>query len=102
MIWAAPIREEREEKQEKLGDQTVITVTYKYFGYFAIGLCEGPIDKILRIWADTKLIFSLREDNDEIVQIPGLKFRIYDGDFILPEAYNIYMIIFNKKHSCFG
>jgi hypothetical protein len=37
-------------------DQT----TYAYFGTFALGLGEGPIDGIRRIWADGELIYDAR------------------------------------------
>jgi hypothetical protein len=32
------------------------TTTYSYFGNFAVGLCEGVIGRVGRIWADGKLL----------------------------------------------
>lgn len=32
--------------------------SYTYFGHFAVGVCEGPISSIGRIWADSKLIYD--------------------------------------------
>ena len=32
--------------------------TYSYFGTFALGLCQGPIDGIKRIWIGGKLIYD--------------------------------------------
>ncbi|WP_422025073.1 baseplate multidomain protein megatron [Pyruvatibacter mobilis] len=36
--------------------QRTTTIEYRYFGNFALGLCEGPITRIGRIWADGKLM----------------------------------------------
>ncbi|MBV9077644.1 MAG: glycoside hydrolase/phage tail family protein, partial [Methylobacteriaceae bacterium] len=32
--------------------RTTVTTTYSYFGNFAVGLCEGPIAFVRRVWAD--------------------------------------------------
>lgn len=32
------------------------TITYSYFASFAVALCEGPVSRIGRIWADGKVI----------------------------------------------
>lgn len=45
------------------------TTTFKYYANFAVGLCEGPIAGVRRIWADGKEI-----DQSEIAV------RIYQGD----------------------
>ncbi len=36
------------------GSSTTTTTTYSYFANFAVGLCEGPISCVLRVWADGK------------------------------------------------
>lgn len=48
---------------------TTTTTTYSYLGNFAVGLCEGRIGHILRVWADGKPL-----------DLSGLTYRIYDGD----------------------
>jgi hypothetical protein len=48
---------------------TTTTTTYSYFANLAVGLCEGPIGSVLRIWADGKPL-----------DLPGLTIRIYSGD----------------------
>lgn len=45
------------------------TTTYSYFANLAVGLCEGPIGAVLRIWADGKPL-----------DVSGLTIRIYVGD----------------------
>ena len=49
------------------GTQT-ITTTYSYFANFAVGLCEGPIGRIGRVWADGKPL-----------DLSGLNVRFYRG-----------------------
>ena len=48
---------------------------------FAVGLCEGPITDVLRIWADGKLIFD-KSDAQQIVHAISkfnFRFRVYLG-----------------------
>ena len=48
---------------------TTTTTTYSYFANLAVGLCEGPIGTVLRVWADgTEL------------DLTGLNMRIYSGE----------------------
>ena len=48
---------------------TTTMTTYSYFANLAVGLCEGPIGAVLRIWADGKLL-----------DLSGLTIRTYKGD----------------------
>ncbi len=61
LIWQRPLREERTTKTTSSGGKgssgpSSKSVTYSYFGNFAVGVCEGPIASFGRIWADGKLI----------------------------------------------
>ena len=49
--------EATEEQGGKGGGGAEVT-TYSYFGTFALGLCQGPIDGIKRIWIGGKLIYD--------------------------------------------
>ena len=42
--------------------------TYSYFANFAVGLCEGPVGHVARIWADGKPL-----------DLKGLDYRFYPG-----------------------
>ncbi len=44
------------------------TTEYRYFANFALGLCEGPITRIGRIWADGK-----------ILDLSGVNYRLQTG-----------------------
>lgn len=50
IIWAARFRESRHEARAGKGGPR--TVDYGYSLSFAVGLCEGPIDGIGRVWAN--------------------------------------------------
>ena len=50
VIWAARFQERRQESRGGKGGPR--TVDYQYSLSFAVGLCEGPIDGIGRVWAD--------------------------------------------------
>jgi hypothetical protein len=43
-------------KGHLLSGPSTTTTTYTYFGNFAVGLCEGVIGGVARIWADGKLL----------------------------------------------
>jgi putative tail protein/cellulase (glycosyl hydrolase family 5) len=79
VIWALPIKETRTEaKSGGKGGPTVTNITYTYSISFALALCEGPVDKVLRIWADSKLVYDASVGTDAIKR-PGFKFRFYPG-----------------------
>jgi len=60
VIWATRLLMEVNTETETVGGKggggrtEVTTTTRLYFGNFAIGLCEGPIAGIGRVWADGK------------------------------------------------
>lgn len=63
VIWALPHRESFTDETEEVGGKgggssEVTTRTYHYHGRFAVGVCEGPIECIRRIWADGKVIYD--------------------------------------------
>jgi len=61
VIWGKPITEHKHKKKSggKGGGGGQKTVTYSYTVDFAVGLCEGPISAIVKIWADGKLIYDV-------------------------------------------
>src|SRR5262245_12437273 len=61
MIWTSGIEERSHEESQKGGGPT--STTYSYYSSFAIGLCEGPIDSVRKIWLDTKLSYDVSQDN---------------------------------------
>ncbi len=60
MIWTSGIKEVKTKKKQGgkgMGGSSTHT-TYTYQASFAIGLCEGPIQGVRKIWADSKLIYD--------------------------------------------
>ncbi|HEY9216042.1 MAG TPA: hypothetical protein VIQ29_24695, partial [Ancylobacter sp.] len=59
VIWAAAVEEVISTQTQSSGGKGSMgggssSTTYSYYGRFAVGLCEGPISRIGRIWADGK------------------------------------------------
>jgi hypothetical protein len=56
VIWATRFEEVASETREggKGGGGATTVRSYSYFANFAVGLCEGPIARIGRVWADGK------------------------------------------------
>jgi hypothetical protein len=65
VIWATDIEAEENEAEvggKGFGGGTEVT-TVSYFANFAVSLCEGPIQAVRRIWADSQLLVDFGEDN---------------------------------------
>lgn len=62
VIWATRLAEVKKTETQSIGGKggslspRASTVTYTYFANFAVALCEGPVSRIGRIWADGKLM----------------------------------------------
>lgn len=61
VIWARPLRERKKKQGGGKGGGPSYT-TYSYFGTWAVGLCEGEIAGIRRIWFDTVLVYDVGEN----------------------------------------
>ena len=74
VIWATKLEEavstqsDTDSGGKGAPQATTNTTTYSYFANFAVGLSEGPIGRVGRIWADGKLL-----------DLVGLNYRIYTG-----------------------
>lgn len=83
VIWAPnpPIREVSNKQKTTIGGKgglgTSKTTTYSYYASFAVAFAAGEADDILRIWADTKLIFDKRNTGTTVKD--GVKFNFYPG-----------------------
>lgn len=91
-IWLGPVVEETE--TDTVGgkgapEQDVTTYTYRQS--IAVGLCEGPIVSLLRIWENGKLVYDVREqqngesDEDYLARVEasteyGAGFDLYLGE----------------------
>jgi hypothetical protein len=65
VIWSSGIIEAvSKKKQGGKGGPTQTTKTYSYSVNCAVGVCEGEVNGISRIWADAKLIYDARPQLD--------------------------------------
>jgi len=70
IIWATDYEEVKEtEEVGGKGGPSVTTTEYSYFANFAVALCEGPIARIGRMWADGNPLDA-----------GAYTFRVYPGD----------------------
>src|SRR6476659_5037193 len=72
VIWATELEEVVSNRTDNAGGKGggggTSTTTYSYFANFAVGLCEGPIGRVARIWADGKPL-----------DVAGINMRLYTG-----------------------
>ena len=73
VIWATQLEEVVSTRNESGGGKggsraRSTTTTYSYFANVAVGLCEGEIGEVTRIWADGKPL-----------DLTGLTVRVYNG-----------------------
>lgn len=57
----------KNKKGGKGGASTTPTKTYTYFATFALGLCEGPIAGVRRIWCSDTLLYNADSDDLETI-----------------------------------
>ena len=84
MIWSSGIREQ-ENRQSSGGkggglggDPGQVQVTFTYFASFAMAFAEGEADNVIRIWADSRIIFDRSSGTN--VSTAGLRFRFHSGN----------------------
>jgi GTA TIM-barrel-like domain/Putative phage tail protein len=75
VIWATNLEEVVSSSSQSAGGKgmgaavTTDATTYSYFANLAVGLCEGPIGAVKRVWADGSEL-----------DLTGLTLRTYGGD----------------------
>ncbi len=81
VLWFPDLIEVSKTQSGGKGGGGSSSTTYKYFANVAIGICEGPISHILRIWADGKVIFTRDADTGvEVLDARVKSLTIYSGD----------------------
>ena len=81
IIWAARLKENR--STTRASKTSGKTESFSYTLSFAVGLCEGPIDGIGRIWADGQLLdqsaIAYRLYRGEETQTPDVLIEAVEG-----------------------
>ncbi len=105
VIWATKLEEVVSTRSEsagggKGGGPRVTTTTYSYFANFAIGLCEGPVAGIGRMWVDGKqldlsqYVYRLHRGDEE--QIPDPLIEAKEGAGEAPAYRGLAYIVFDR------
>ena len=82
VIWSPGLREVRrtvESEQGKGGGATSTSTTFRYFLDAAVGIGAGPLSKVTRIWANSKLIYDARPGSKTFFKYRTAKIRVYTG-----------------------
>lgn len=106
IIWALPIREVTTVEKSNSGGgkggggqqkTTRSDTNYSYFITLAIAICEGPVDELVRVWADAKVInqadYTLRFYKGSAVQVPDSLIESFEGVGKTPAYRNIAYVV---------
>ncbi len=82
--WSTDLQETKHEEEMggKGGGPSNTSVTYTYsasFGVSLIAAYEPATTTVLKVWANTKLIYDVTDTNETAVKIEGLNMHIYSG-----------------------
>lgn len=77
VIWATDL-EERSHDEGGKGGPTV--TSFEYFGNFAVALCEGPIQGVVKVFADGKLLVDFSETNTGATTSDAFQQFVTKGD----------------------
>lgn len=90
VFWGKPITEHKHKKKSGgKGGGGQKSVTYSYTADFAIGMCEGPISAVVKLWADGKLIY-------DVSVLTAAEQAIVDGGGYLPSVVERFQSSFSK------
>ncbi|OXE37543.1 MAG: hypothetical protein CGW95_01105 [Phenylobacterium zucineum] len=82
------------------GGTVVTTTTYTYYCSFAIGLCEGPVAQLGRIWADGTLLdttkYTIRMYPGSQTQNPDSKIEAVEGSGKTPAYRGLCYLVFEE------
>jgi hypothetical protein len=109
LIWATRFEEERQtvttpgpRQGSKFASRapTLTAITYAYYGNFAIGICEGPIAYVRRIWAEGRELdrsqFTIRVYNGTHWQMPDPLILAKEGQDNAPAYRGLAYIVFER------
>lgn len=84
IIWSPGLIEHKNTDRQTIGGKggkkaTATAVTYTYSCSFACAFGQGEAEAVLRIWADSKLIYDVGAGTNPKTKMDGLVFRFYPG-----------------------
>jgi GTA TIM-barrel-like domain/Putative phage tail protein len=104
IIWATRFKEVPTTQStgggKGVGGGSVKSTTYSYFANFAVALCEGPIDRIGRIWADGKPLslagITIRVHLGTMDQAPDPLIEGIEGSGYVPAYRGTAYVVFDN------
>ncbi|MFC7053809.1 glycoside hydrolase/phage tail family protein [Hansschlegelia quercus] len=104
VIWASRFRETSDTETSGGkgggGGQKVKTTTYSYSASFAVGLCEGVVEEIGRIWADGEPLakgdYEIRLHRGAEDQLPDPKIVAVEGADFAPAYRGLAYLVFEE------
>ncbi|MFO0389903.1 MAG: glycoside hydrolase TIM-barrel-like domain-containing protein [Alphaproteobacteria bacterium] len=107
IIWSRPIKELATTTTTSSsagggkgggGKVTQSSTTYSYSITLAVGICEGPVDEVLRIWADAMQLdlsqYTLRVYHGNEEQLPDSLIQAFDGADNTPAYRGLSYVVF--------
>ncbi len=107
IIWSRPIKELATTTTTSSsagggkgggGKVTQSSTTYSYSITLAVGICEGPVDEVLRIWADAMQLdlsqYTMRIYRGDEDQMPDSLIQSFDGASNTPAYRGLAYVIF--------
>jgi hypothetical protein len=67
VIWSAGLREVKVRTKVGSGKSKTKVTTYSYYCDFAVGLCEGEINCVRRVWLDSDLVYDLTSVDPKVI-----------------------------------
>lgn len=106
IIWSMPIKETATTTTSSAGgggkggggkvSQT--STTYSYSVTLAVAICEGPVDQVLRVWADAKQIdlsqYTVRIYKGDESQLPDSLIQSIEGTGVTPAFRGLAYVVF--------
>jgi len=108
VIWSQPILETATTTTSSAGGAgkggggkvSQSSTTYSYSVTLAIGICEGPVDQVLRIWADAEQLdlsqFTVRIYNGDETQTPDTLIQSIEGSESTPAFRGLAYVVFEN------
>ncbi len=106
IIWSRPIKESSTTTTTSAGGGgkggggkvSASSTTYSYSVTLALAICEGPVDEVLRIWADAKQLdlsqYTVRIYKGDDAQLPDTIIQSFEGVDKTPAYRGLAYVVF--------
>ena len=106
IIWSQPLQETVNTSTSSAGGKggggqvSQTSTSYSYSVTLAIAICEGPVDQVLRIWADAKQLdlsqYTVRIYNGTETQLPDTLIQSIEGASNTPAFRGLAYVVFEN------